>query len=391
MSDVLLALGILVVLATASSVVLTLILPRAPRRSGRFTRVVVRSVQVVFILISRLGKSYETKDAILAPTAPVALVAQLLYWAGGFILGYALMLLPFVHNVGDALSQAATSLFTLGAIPVGGSADQPVDIAAGATWAVIVALQIAYLPALYSAFNKREGLVTMLESRAGLPSWGPELLARHQLVGITDTLAELYDDWEEWGADVSESHTTYPVMLLFRSPEPWASWVTGLIAVLDACALHLALCPGTAPHQARLCLRMGFSAFNRIGATLGWHPDPDPAPDGAIDLSFDDFAEAVSLLAEVGFPLERSAEEAWPDFRGWRINYETTAYRMADYVTAPPAPWSGNRRHLRSGTVAPRRPPQRAPGLGAIASHRPTVTVESNVRRRRGEPEGPGG
>jgi len=73
------------------------------------------------------------------------------------------------------------------------------------------------------------------------------------------------------------------------------------------------------------------------------------------------------LLAEVGFPLERSAEEAWPDFRGWRINYETTAYRMADYVTAPPAPWSGNRRHLRSGTVAPRRPPQRAPGLGAIA------------------------
>jgi len=172
MSDVLLALGILVVLATASSVVLTLILPRAPRRSGRFTRVVVRSVQVVFILISRLGKSYETKDAILAPTAPVALVAQLLYWAGGFILGYALMLLPFVHNVGDALSQAATSLFTLGAIPVGGSADQPVDIAAGATWAVIVALQIAYLPALYSAFNKREGLVTMLESRAGLPSWG---------------------------------------------------------------------------------------------------------------------------------------------------------------------------------------------------------------------------
>jgi len=125
-------------------------------------------------------------------------------------------------------------------------------------------------------------------------------------VGITDTLAELYDDWEEWGADVSESHTTYPVM----AAVPLARTV-GLLGdrAHPPCSTrvrwHLALCPGTAPHQARLCLRMGFSAFNRIGATLGWHPDPDPDPDGAIDLSFDDFAEAVSLLAEVGFPLER--------------------------------------------------------------------------------------
>ena len=51
---------------------------------------------------------------------------------------------------------------------------------------VIVALQIAYLPALYQAFNRRESLVAMLESRAGVPAWGPELLARHQLVGIID-------------------------------------------------------------------------------------------------------------------------------------------------------------------------------------------------------------
>ena len=380
MSDVLLALGILVVLATASSVVLTLILPRAPRRSGRFTRVVVRSVQVVFILISRLGKSYETKDAILAPTAPVALVAQLLYWAGGFILGYALMLLPFVHNVGDALSQAATSLFTLGAIPVGGSADQPVDIAAGATWAVIVALQIAYLPALYSAFNKREGLVTMLESRAGLPSWGPELLARHQLVGIIDTLPEFYASWEEWSADVAESHTTYPVMLLFRSPDPWFSWLVGLIAVLDGAAMHLAVAPSTASSQSRLCLRMGFTALNRIAKVLGWEVDPDPSPEGPIDLTFEEFADAVDMLEHVGFPMERTAEEAWPDFRGWRVNYETVAYRLADRLTAPPAPWSGRRRHLRSGPVAPNRPPQRSPSL----LDRPDVVVAPVSKRRGG-------
>ena len=55
------------------------------------------------------------------------------------------------------------------------------------------------------------------------------------------------------------------------------------------------------------------------------------------------------MLDHVGFPMERTAAEAWPDFRGWRVNYESVAYRLCDHLTAPPAPWSGNRRHLRFG------------------------------------------
>ena len=187
---------------------------------------------------------------------------------------------------------------------------------------VIVALQIAYLPALYAAFSRREGLVSLLESRAGLPAWGPELLARHQLVGISDTLPELYAAWEEWAADVAESHTTYPILLLFRSPEPWYSWLIGLLSVLDGAAMHLSLAPSTASSQARLCLRMGFTLVNRVATTLGWPVDPDPNPDGPIELTFEEFERAVLMLESVGFPMERSAEEAWPDFRGWRVNYE---------------------------------------------------------------------
>ena len=158
------------------------------------------------------------------------------------------------------------------------------DIAAGATWAIVVTLQIAYLPSLYDAFNRREALVAMLESRAGLPAWGPEVLARHQLVGIIDALPSLYADWERLAADLAESHTTYPVLLLFRSPEPWYSWVVGLLAVLDAAAMDLALSPDASSSQARLCLRMGFTTFNRIAKTLGWPVDPDPSPEGPINV-----------------------------------------------------------------------------------------------------------
>jgi hypothetical protein len=57
------------------------------------------------------------------------------------------------------------------------------DLAAG-TALIIVTLQIAYLPTLYSAFNRREDEVSLLNARTGAPSWGPELLARtHYALG----------------------------------------------------------------------------------------------------------------------------------------------------------------------------------------------------------------
>lgn len=369
------ALGIVVVMSTGASVVFTMVLPRRPTGLQRLSLAVTGSVRLVLLGASRLVRSYEAKDRVLAPCGPLALVAQLVLWAVWFVVGFGLVIQGVTHDVGDAMLQSMTALFSLGAVHGGGRPDPAADIAAGAVWAVVVALQIAYLPTLYSAFNKRESLVAMLESRAGVPAWGPEVLARHQLVGITDTLPQFYAAWEEWAADLAETHTTYPVLLLFRSPDPWFSWLVGLLAVLDGAAMHLALSPGTASSQARLCLRMGFTALNRIAATLGWEVDADPDPAGPIRLTYDEFAEAVAMLDDIGFEMERPAEEAWEDFRGWRVNYELVAYRLADGLTAPPAPWSGPRRHLRSGTVAPRRPPQRSPGAVTLADRRPAVVV----------------
>jgi hypothetical protein len=390
MNQLLFALGLAIVLLTVVSVLFTLVLPRQPMGVERMTLVVNRTIRLVFVALSRMGKTYERKDAILAPTAPVALLAQLLFWAMTLVLGFGLMLTATLHSLPDGLLQALTALFTVGAVHIGGRPDTGIDIAVGAIWVVIVALQIAYLPALYSSFNRREGLVSLLESRAGEPAWGPELLIRHQLVGITDTLPGLYAAWEEWAADVAESHTTYPILLLFRSPEPWLSWMVGLLAVLDAGAMHLSLAPSAAPSQARLCLRMGFTLMNRIATSSGWTVDPDPSPEGPIQLTYEEFAEAVAMLDSCGFPMERTAEEAWPDFRGWRVNYEDVAYRLADRLTAPPAPWSGPRRHLRTGVVEPRRPPQRRPGgEPSFTVARPTVVNPARGQRSQKRPEGP--
>ena len=375
------ALGIVIASLTSANVLFTMVLPRRPFGIDRLGLWIDRGVLTATSYLSRAWKTYEHKDAVLAPMGPVVLLLQLMSWAVGLTVGFGLLIAATHHPLGDGLLQALTSLFTVGAAREGGRPVVPIDIAAGATWVVIVALQIAYLPTLYGAFSRREALVALLESRSGLPAWGPEILIRHQLVGIVDTLPELYASWEQWSADVAESHTTYPVLLLFRSPEPWYSWVVGLLAVLDAAAIHLAVAPSSASSKARLCLRMGFTLLDRVALALGWEVDRDPSPEGPIALSFGEYEQAIEKLAEVGFPLERSAEESWADFRGWRVNYEAVAYRLAERLTAPPAPWSGARHHLRGGPVLPRRPPQRHPGEHGAGSE-PAHAVGGAPARR---------
>lgn len=361
MATLRIALGIGIVALTWASMVSTLVTPRGRSRFQLIGTIVARSTRFGAVAMSRLFSNFDVKDSILATIGPLALLAQLVVFLSLFLLGYSLALWPYARHYDVAVREAGASMFTIGLAHVGGSSSDVLVILAAATGAIAIALQIGYLPAIYQAFNRRESLVTLLEARAGLPAWGPELLARHQLIRTLDALPELYRSWEQWAAEVSESHTSYPVLLYFRSPEPWYSWVLALLAVLDAAAMQLALTPSLAPSEARMCLRMGFTCLQRISSTLRWSYDPDPMPDAPLELSFEEFEQAVEVLAASGFPTERTAAEAWPHFRGWRVNYEATAYRLADRVVAPRAPWSGDRRHLSERLQVPVRPPHRSP------------------------------
>jgi hypothetical protein len=236
-----------------------------------------------------------------------------------------------------------------------------VDFAAGATGLVVVALQIAYLPTLYGSFNRREILVTMLQSRAGAPAWGPEILVRTQISDLWSETPHFYAEWERWAADVAETHSTYPVLVWFRSPHPLRSWIVGLIAVLDSAALLQSINPSSAPPQTRLALRMGFTSLRYIADVLQIPYDPDPFPDDPIELTYEEFLGGIHRMEEAGVEMDRNPEEAWEHFRGWRVNYESIAYVIADRVTAPPGPWSGPRNHLPGMAFVPQRPIDRRP------------------------------
>jgi hypothetical protein len=355
--------GALLVLATWSSVTGTLIVSRSV--SGWLTRWVDQVVNGAYRLATRACPDYRRRDRLLATQPAAILLGQLAAWLGIALVGYALLLWPFAtRGVASAFTDAGSSMFTLGFAQPPGAGPSAIVFTAAATGLVIVTLQIAYLPTLYSAFNRRETEVALLNARAGVPSWGPELLARtHYALGsgtsTIDTMPDLYAQWERWAADIAESHTTYLPLVRFRSPQPLSSWVTALLAMMDSAALFLALSPKAAPVvPARLCLRSGFLCFNRIARAMGIEVPEEPDPGAGISLSYEEFLDAVARMRKVDFPIERDAAEAWPDFVGWRVNYEAAAYAVAAAVDAVPALWSGPRRQP-TPAIPPLRP---APG-----------------------------
>jgi hypothetical protein len=359
------AFGALLVVVAGMSVIETVVIPRA--FGNRLTSGVDWLVDRVFRGLEWLIQDAQRRDAVLAVRAAAVLMMQLAAWLVTFLIGFGLLLLPFTsQGLGHALAEAGSAMTTIGfVIPESPTAMAIAVVAALATLGTL-ALQIGYLPALYSAYNRRETAVALLNARAGVPTWGPELLARTHYglgtgISTVGTLPDLYAEWERWAADVTESHRTYLPLVYFRSPRPLTSWVTSLLGVLDSAALYLALSPSTAPViPARLCLRSGFICFTRIAQALG-EPVPDEAdPSAGITLTYEEFVDAVARLRKVDFPIEREPEDAWPDFVGWRVNYERAAYAVAWAVSAPPALWSGRRR-FAVRPIPPLRPPEFQP------------------------------
>jgi hypothetical protein len=358
------AIGILLIWVAGRSVIATVVVPRRIR-SGLARTVGVGVDVPLHALADRFG-SYEPRDRILAAEAPIQLMLLIVVWLAVFEVGFALLLWPSMGAVGlpGAFALAGSSLCTLGYLVPSTGAQRAVTDVASLVGLGTVALQIGYLPTLYAAFNRRESQVTMLDSRAGVPSWGPELLARTHYglgsgISAMGELPELFEDWERWSADVSESHATYLALINFRSPRPLSSWLTAQLAVLDAAALYLSLVPD-APGavSARLCLRGGFTCLGTLARARGFAIPEEADPNDGISLTYEEFVDAIDRLAVVDFPIGRTTEEAWIEFVGWRINYEPAAYAIARAVDAPPAPWSGPRRHPIPA-IAPQRPATR--------------------------------
>ena len=345
--------GFLIVAYTFLSAVRTFVMPRSSREW--LSSVTFRCVLLVFRLRMRKVTTYEERDRMMAMYAPLSLLTLPAVWLVSILVGYMFMFWAIgPRPVYDVLSISGSSLFTLGFTKSEGVMSLFLEFSEAALGLTMIALLIAYLPTMYSAFSKREAMVSLLEVRAGIPPSALDLLTRANRIQGLDALTELWEDWEVWFAEVSESHTSLAALIFFRSPLPDLSWITAAGVILDTAALLASTIDTPNNPQAQLMIRAGYVALRRIGDYFEIDYDPDPQPEDFISISQQEYDTIYDQLVARGLPVKADREKAWRDFRGWRVNYDRVLLALAALTMAPYAQWVSDR-SLPRGTMFRRR------------------------------------
>lgn len=327
---------------TLSAALRTFVLPRS--ENVWLTRLVFRTVYRLFRLRLKWTNSYAERDRIMAYFAPVALLLLPVMWIVSVLAGYTAMFWSLgVGGWFEAFFVSGSSLLTLGFAPVNGIGQEILAFSEATLGLGLVALLIAYLPTMYTAFSRREALVTMLEVRAGTPPSAVTMIERfHRIQGLS-RLEEQWARWEVWFTELEESHTSFSPLVFFRSPRSDQSWITAAGAVLDAAALATSTLDIPRNPQAALCIRAGYLALRSIAGFYRLPYDPNPAPTDPISITRYEFDQVYDRLAGQQIPLKRDRDQAWRDFAGWRVNYDTVLLLLAELTMAPYAPWSSDR------------------------------------------------
>ena len=336
------ALGFVLSLWTVLSAIRTVILPRSAQ--SIITRAVFRAVRTPFRWLAHERRDFEDRDRVMALFAPVGLVALAGAWLVLVAAGYSAMFWSLAGgSIGDSVELSGSSITTLGFSSASSAGEQLLAFTEAGLGLFMLTLLITYLPSMYSAFQRREFEVALLEVRAGNPPWAVEFIIRHHRIGWLTNLDETMLRWERWFADLEESHTTYAPLAFFRSPQASRSWVTAAGTMLDTAALLSAAVQGTRVGPSGVAIRSGYLALRRIADFFGLDYDADPGPTDPISIARQEFDDACDQMAEAGVPLVDDREQAWRDFAGWRVNYDVVLLALAEVTMAPYAPWTSDR------------------------------------------------
>ncbi len=303
MRTVAILIGLFVVGATIVSATRTVILPRAV--SSLLSGTVFRVTRRVFDVLAHPARSYETRDRVMAMYGPISLLLLPAVWVTLVMVGFALLFWGFGYGDWAAsLWVSGSSLLTLGFAPIDSTGLRLLAFSEATLGLGIIALLITFLPSLYSNFATREVEVALMDVRAGTPPSAVVFLQRVYRIGWLDDLESTWLDWERWFAVLQESHTSFPALNFFRSPQPGHSWVTAAGAALDAAALFDSVVDRPRQPASNIMIRAGSLAVgphlrgvrNRVR-----RQPPLRRSDCHHPAEFD---EACGTLAEAGLPAQ---------------------------------------------------------------------------------------
>jgi hypothetical protein len=335
--------GLVLITAALISAVKTVVIPR--EATSTIARGVFAGLRRLYDLATPASMSFERRDRVLATYAPIGVLGLLVTWISLTFLGYAAVFwgLDGATSASVALELSGSSLFTLGFLRPSQFWLMMVSFTEAAIGLFLVALLITYLPSINAAFSRRERGVTALAVRAGEPPSGVEMVQRFWRLERMSELHEVWVEWERWFVDVEETHASFSALAFFRSPQTDHSWVTAAGAVLDAAALTISSVDVPHDVQADICIRAGYLTLQRIAAGFGFGFDPQPASDAPISITRQEWNDAMDDLAAVGVAIKQDRDQAWRDFAGWRVNYDTVLLELAELTDAPYAMWSSDR------------------------------------------------
>ena len=348
-----------------------MLLPRRVRRPLRLVRFFFR---LSWRMWSDTGKRFFVSDRrshFFSLYGPLSMVVLLALWASTLIVGFGL--LHWGLNVGSSLRPSLANqlyfsgetFFTLGygeTVPLTYYSKALAVFEAGTGFGFI-AVVIGYLPVLYQLFSQRETRVIQLDARAGSPPTAVQLLSRHGGEAGLEALDRLLERWEEWCAEVVESHLSYPMLSYYRSQHDNQSWLAGIAAVMDTCAVLLVGINGARTFQARMTFSAARLAITELGRVFQIAPRP---PDHE-RLTAGEFRALQQALEEAGF--QWNDEEAETELSNFRSTYEPFLCGLADYFLLPIPPWMPSGEALDNWQKSPRGRSakhliEKAPGKG---------------------------
>ncbi|HEV3048603.1 MAG TPA: hypothetical protein VGY13_14710 [Solirubrobacteraceae bacterium] len=305
--------GVLVVLMLLE-IFFTFLLPRRVKRDPRIVRWVFAYGWRPWRRVARALPA-QPGDTLLGIYGPFGVLFNLVLWVSGMMLGYACLewaagsrlgAMGRAVDFGQDLYFSAATMTTDG--PAGLAAHstftralQVVDAASGLA---VLAIVIGYLPALYQAFSRREATVSQLDARAGSPPSAGRLLVRTTAHGGWAGLSEYLGGWEQWVAELMETHLAYPVLGYFRSQHLNQNWLAALTTVLDSCAFAIAAAPREHVDSARFTFAIARHAV--VDLSYSFHVPPnEPLEDR---LPPESLGELLAQLRAGG--LEPAVEEA---------------------------------------------------------------------------------
>lgn len=245
----------------------TVVLPRRVTRRFRLTAFFYRATWRPWRWMGQRIQKVRRREAFLSYYGPSSLIVLLGFWALAMVCGFGLVEWSFGSrlqtlygpvSIWDDIYLSGTTFFTvgLGDVLPHDTPSRAIVFFEGALGLGFLGTIIGYLPVIYSSFSQREVAITLLDARAGSPPTAVELLIRYAREKDMESLRDLLHDWEQWAAELLESHLSYPVLAYFRSQHDNESWLAALTTILDASSLIIAGIECVARHQAELTFAM---------------------------------------------------------------------------------------------------------------------------------------